>query len=206
MGLSHKYFQYLSAHGDRMEQLAETEARRCQDLLSQAQYHVARARRLDEEEKMLRKKQDEERYVIRRRYSFFYVLNTKSSKFIGKPLNNVRRKSNANCKRCVNRKKRRCCRSDKNTWRKLRTHWYSAKCRRRNLEERARDPELISTSVIVEVPTETKAGRKCRRTENVRGNLVVKLRRERAEVKADVGRTPEVATAVRQFFLLYPSV
>lgn len=63
LGLSHKYFQYLSAHGDRMEQLAEGEARRCQDLLSQAQYHVARARRLDEEEKMLRRKQEEERYV-----------------------------------------------------------------------------------------------------------------------------------------------
>ena len=61
LGLSNKYFQYLASHGDRMEQLAETEARRCQDLLSQAQYHVARARRLDEEEKMLRKKQEEER-------------------------------------------------------------------------------------------------------------------------------------------------
>lgn len=48
-----------------MEQLAESEARRCQDLLSQAQYHVARARRLDEEEKMLRRKQEEERYITR---------------------------------------------------------------------------------------------------------------------------------------------
>ncbi|KAL0116999.1 hypothetical protein PUN28_010101 [Cardiocondyla obscurior] len=47
-----------------MEQLAESEARRCQDLLSQAQYHVARARRLDEEEKMLRRKQEEERYLL----------------------------------------------------------------------------------------------------------------------------------------------
>jgi len=46
-----------------MEQLADAEARRCQDLLSQAQYHVARARRLDEEEKMLRRKQEEERYI-----------------------------------------------------------------------------------------------------------------------------------------------
>lgn len=61
LGLSNKYFQYLSSHGDRMETLAETESRRCQDLLSQAQYHVARARRLDEEEKLLRKKQEEER-------------------------------------------------------------------------------------------------------------------------------------------------
>lgn len=67
LGLSHKYFQYLATHGDRMEQLAEAEARRCQDLLSQAQYHVARARRLDEEEKMLRRKQEEERQAFKMR-------------------------------------------------------------------------------------------------------------------------------------------
>ena len=30
---------------------AAIEARKCQDLLSQAQYHVARARKIDEEEK-----------------------------------------------------------------------------------------------------------------------------------------------------------
>lgn len=62
LGLSMKYFQYLVANKDKTELLAEIEARRCQDLLSQAQYHVARARRLDEEEKSLRKKQEEERY------------------------------------------------------------------------------------------------------------------------------------------------
>lgn len=67
LGLSHKYFQYLSTHGDKMGQLAEAEARRCQDLLSQAQYHVARARRLDEEEKMLRRKQEEERQAFKMR-------------------------------------------------------------------------------------------------------------------------------------------
>ena len=61
LGLSHKYFQYLQNTGDRMKPMAESESRSCQDLLSQAQYHVARARRLDEEEKMLRKKQEEER-------------------------------------------------------------------------------------------------------------------------------------------------
>lgn len=61
LGLSHKYFQYLASHGERLVLPAETESRRCQDLLSQAQYHVARARRLDEEEKLLRKKQEEER-------------------------------------------------------------------------------------------------------------------------------------------------
>lgn len=45
--------------------LAAMEARQCQDLLSQAQYHVARARRVDEEEKQLRKKQEEEREAFR---------------------------------------------------------------------------------------------------------------------------------------------
>lgn len=46
-------------------ELAALEARQCQDLLSQAQYHVARARRLDEEERQLRKKQEEEREAFR---------------------------------------------------------------------------------------------------------------------------------------------
>ncbi|XP_043526015.1 RNA polymerase-associated protein CTR9 homolog [Frieseomelitta varia] len=67
LGLSHKYFQYLSTHKKRMGQLAQAEAKRCQDLLSQAQYHVARARRLDEEEKMLRRKQEEERQAFKMR-------------------------------------------------------------------------------------------------------------------------------------------
>lgn len=47
----------VSAAGD--------EARQCQDLLSQAQYHVARARRTDKEEKELRAKQEEERNAFR---------------------------------------------------------------------------------------------------------------------------------------------
>lgn len=65
-----RYFQYLSVHGDRMRYdmtLAGLEARQCQDLLSQAQYHVARARRLDEEERQLRRKQDEERTAFKQR-------------------------------------------------------------------------------------------------------------------------------------------
>ena len=44
-------FQWLSHHGDRMKYdlaWAQTEARQCQDLLSQAQYHVSRARKIDE--------------------------------------------------------------------------------------------------------------------------------------------------------------
>lgn len=47
--------------------LAGLESRQCQDLLSQAQYHVARARRLDEEERLLRRKQDEERTAFKMR-------------------------------------------------------------------------------------------------------------------------------------------
>lgn len=70
LGLAHKYFQYLSINGDRQKYdlgQAAAEAQQCQDLLSQAQYHVARARKLDEEEKMLRKKQEEEREAFRMR-------------------------------------------------------------------------------------------------------------------------------------------
>lgn len=37
-------------------------------MLSQAQYHVARARRIDEEEKEIRKRQEEEREAIRQKH------------------------------------------------------------------------------------------------------------------------------------------
>lgn len=43
------------------------EANQCQDLLSQAQYHVSRARRIDEEEKALKRKQEEERLAFKMR-------------------------------------------------------------------------------------------------------------------------------------------
>lgn len=36
-------------------------------MLSQAQYHVQRARRIDEEEKEIRKKQDEQRELLRKK-------------------------------------------------------------------------------------------------------------------------------------------
>ena len=68
--LSHKFFQWLSVNGDRMRYdlaLAAAEARHCGDLLSQAQYHVARARSLAEEEKRMRKKQEEEREAFRQK-------------------------------------------------------------------------------------------------------------------------------------------
>lgn len=43
------------------------EANQCQDLLSQAQYHVSRARRIDEEEKTLKLKQEETRMAFKLR-------------------------------------------------------------------------------------------------------------------------------------------
>uniref|UniRef100_A0A3P9HKF3 RNA polymerase-associated protein CTR9 homolog n=1 Tax=Oryzias latipes TaxID=8090 RepID=A0A3P9HKF3_ORYLA len=66
--LAHRYFSYLSKTGDKMRfdlALAASEARQCSDLLSQAQYHVARARKQDEEEKELRAKQEQERDLLR---------------------------------------------------------------------------------------------------------------------------------------------
>lgn len=69
LGLSHKYFQHLAVEGDRMKfdlGRAQIEAKQCQDLLSQAQYHVARARKVHEEEEKLRKKQKEEREKLKR--------------------------------------------------------------------------------------------------------------------------------------------
>ncbi|XP_062327359.1 RNA polymerase-associated protein CTR9 homolog [Osmerus eperlanus] len=66
--LAHRYFSYLSKAGDKMRfdlALASTEARQCSDLLSQAQYHVARARKQDEEEKEMRAKQEQERDLLR---------------------------------------------------------------------------------------------------------------------------------------------
>ena len=65
-----RYFTHLSQHGDRTRfdpAQAAAEARQCLDLLSQAQYHVARARKIDEEERALRKKQEEEREAIKRK-------------------------------------------------------------------------------------------------------------------------------------------
>ena len=47
--------------------------RQCSDLLSQAQYHVSRARKIDEEERELRRKQEEEREALRHRYELEQV-------------------------------------------------------------------------------------------------------------------------------------
>lgn len=66
--LAQKYFNHLSVNGDRLKYdlgSAAAEANQCRDLLSQAQYHVSRARRQDEEEKTLRRKQEDERTALR---------------------------------------------------------------------------------------------------------------------------------------------
>ena len=68
LGIAHKYFQYLAVEGDKMKYdlgRAAVEARQCQDLLSQAQYHVARAKAIDEQEREQRKKQQMEREQFR---------------------------------------------------------------------------------------------------------------------------------------------
>lgn len=70
IALLNSYFQYLAVHGDKTRFNLESgtiEANQCRDLLSQAQYHVSRARRIDEEEKALKRKHEEERVAFRKR-------------------------------------------------------------------------------------------------------------------------------------------
>lgn len=69
--LAQRYFQYLSQRGDRMKfdlEQAAVEARQCADLLSQAQYHVANARKIDEQEREQRRRQEEEREALRQKH------------------------------------------------------------------------------------------------------------------------------------------
>lgn len=59
-----RFFVYLSKEGDRMKfdlNFATHEARKCADFLSQAQHHLARARRADDEERTLKERQELER-------------------------------------------------------------------------------------------------------------------------------------------------
>ena len=46
---------------------ATHEARKCADYLSQAQHHLARARRIDDEERTLREKQEREQEALRQK-------------------------------------------------------------------------------------------------------------------------------------------
>eukprot|EP00117_Sycon_ciliatum_P023928 scpid24561/ scgid20224/ RNA polymerase-associated protein CTR9 homolog; SH2 domain-binding protein 1; Tetratricopeptide repeat-containing, SH2-binding phosphoprotein of 150 kDa len=65
--MSQQSFRWLARHGDRMKfdlAQADSEARLCSDLLSQAKYHEARARRLDEEEREAKQRQEKERETL----------------------------------------------------------------------------------------------------------------------------------------------
>ncbi|XP_078483653.1 RNA polymerase-associated protein CTR9 homolog isoform X2 [Ciona intestinalis] len=66
--LSQGYFTYLSKNGDRMKfdlNQAAKESGKCRDLLSQAQYHVSRARRQDEDERKMKEDQEREKSALR---------------------------------------------------------------------------------------------------------------------------------------------
>ena len=59
---------YLSKEGDRSKfdvSFATHEARKCADYLSQAQHHLTRARRVDDEERTLRERQERGREAVR---------------------------------------------------------------------------------------------------------------------------------------------
>ncbi len=68
--LHYRFFVYLSKEGDRTKfdlNFATQEARKCADFLSQAQHHLARARRVDDEERALKEKQEMEREELNRK-------------------------------------------------------------------------------------------------------------------------------------------
>lgn len=70
LGLSMKYFNYLAEGepSDKMRfdsRLASLEAQQCRDLLTQAQHHVTRAKRVDEEDRLMRRKQEDERLAFK---------------------------------------------------------------------------------------------------------------------------------------------
>ena len=62
---------FLSKEGDKMRfdlNFATHEARKCADYLSQAQHHLTRARKVDDEERVLRERQEREREALRARH------------------------------------------------------------------------------------------------------------------------------------------
>lgn len=61
---------------------AQSEARQCQDLLSQAQYHVTRARKIHEQEQEMRRKQEEEKELLRRKKEEEEVIEISSSLYL----------------------------------------------------------------------------------------------------------------------------
>ena len=59
-----RFFVYLSKEGERAKfdlNFATHEARKCADFLSQAQHHLSRARKVDDEERMMRESQEKAR-------------------------------------------------------------------------------------------------------------------------------------------------
>ena len=65
-----RFFVYLSKEGDRMKfdlKFATHEASKCADYLSQAQHHLARARKVDDEERSLKERQEREREALRQK-------------------------------------------------------------------------------------------------------------------------------------------
>lgn len=71
LGLANKYFFYLKTYGDKSKfdlSWCALEHQRCQDLLQQAQYHVLRAQKMDEEEQEIRQKQEKEREALRQKF------------------------------------------------------------------------------------------------------------------------------------------
>jgi RNA polymerase-associated protein CTR9 len=66
--MAQRFFVYLSKEGDRMKfdlSYATHEARKCADYLSQAQHHLSRARKVDDEERALKEKLEEEKEALR---------------------------------------------------------------------------------------------------------------------------------------------
>ncbi len=61
---------YLSKEGDRMKfdlKFATHEAQKCAEFLNQAQHHLARARKVDDEERARKEKQERERGELARK-------------------------------------------------------------------------------------------------------------------------------------------
>ena len=69
--LAQKYFHFLSKLTDGRSKLdpyqANLEAKSCSDILSQAQHHVSRARKLDEEESIFREQQEQAKEEMKAR-------------------------------------------------------------------------------------------------------------------------------------------
>lgn len=61
-------FDHLSKSNEVIQpDISMDEARTCQDLLSQAKYHLDRAKSREEQERIVRKRQEEEREIHRKR-------------------------------------------------------------------------------------------------------------------------------------------